>query len=53
MLPDGCTDLVWSSGELLVAGPDTAVRTLALTQILAAGDELFLRYTRTRPSSSD
>jgi Pyrimidine reductase, riboflavin biosynthesis len=45
--------LVGPGPERIVAGPDTAVRTLALTQILAAGDELFLRYTRTRPSSSD
>ncbi|GGW85737.1 helix-turn-helix domain-containing protein [Streptomyces noursei] len=23
VLPDGCTDLIWSAGRLLVAGPDT------------------------------
>ena len=30
----------------MVAGPATPVRALTLSQILAAGDELFLRYTR-------
>nr|WP_222723132.1 helix-turn-helix domain-containing protein [Actinomadura alba] len=24
VLPDGCIDLIWAGGELLVAGPDTA-----------------------------
>ncbi|MDN5861303.1 MAG: helix-turn-helix domain-containing protein [Pseudonocardia sp.] len=27
VLPDGCMDIVWSSGRLLVAGPDTAPDT--------------------------
>jgi riboflavin-specific deaminase-like protein len=30
----------------IIAGPPTTVRELTLAQILAAGDELFLRYTR-------
>jgi Pyrimidine reductase, riboflavin biosynthesis len=30
----------------IVAGPPTAVRELSLAHILAAGDEIFLRYTR-------
>lgn len=27
ILPDGCMDIVWADGELLVAGPDTAAQT--------------------------
>lgn len=26
ILPDGCMDIVWADGELLVAGPDTSVQ---------------------------
>lgn len=26
ILPDGCTDIIWSDGELLVAGPDTTAQ---------------------------
>lgn len=29
VLPDGCMDLVWHDGSLLVAGPDTAAYTVA------------------------
>jgi AraC-like DNA-binding protein len=29
VLPDGCMDLIWSDGRLLVAGPDTRVHTSA------------------------
>lgn len=29
LLPDGCLDLIWVGGALLVAGPDTAARVLA------------------------
>ncbi|MFB6440334.1 helix-turn-helix domain-containing protein [Streptomyces sp. NPDC056411] len=28
VLPDGCTDLIWSEGRLLVAGPDTGPQDL-------------------------
>ncbi|GIG38003.1 helix-turn-helix transcriptional regulator [Cellulomonas pakistanensis] len=35
VLPDGCMDLVWSGGRLLVAGPDTRAHTSAP---VAAGD---------------
>lgn len=38
--------LVGPGPSRMVAGPPTAVRELTLTQILAAGDELFLRYAR-------
>jgi riboflavin biosynthesis pyrimidine reductase len=38
--------LVGPGAGRIVAGPPTAVRELSLTQILAAGDELFLRYAR-------
>ncbi|UNO39995.1 helix-turn-helix transcriptional regulator [Streptomyces sp. MST-110588] len=27
VLPDGCTDLIWTGGRLLVAGPDTRAHT--------------------------
>jgi len=29
VLPDGCVDLLWSDGELMIAGPDTAAHTAA------------------------
>ncbi|WP_386443485.1 helix-turn-helix domain-containing protein [Streptomyces sp. NPDC058773] len=29
VLPDGCTDLIWSGGRLLVAGPDTGPQSVA------------------------
>jgi AraC-like DNA-binding protein len=29
ILPDGCLDLMWSDGQLLVAGPDTTAHELA------------------------
>jgi riboflavin biosynthesis pyrimidine reductase len=35
----------------IVAGYPSPVRSLALAQVLAAGDELFLHYTRPRPPS--
>lgn len=28
VLPDGCTDLIWSAGRLLVAGPDTGPQSV-------------------------
>ncbi|MGY4984199.1 helix-turn-helix domain-containing protein [Streptomyces nigrescens] len=28
VLPDGCTDLIWSGGRLLVAGPDTGPQSV-------------------------
>lgn len=28
ILPDGCMDLIWSDGRLLVAGPDTSAQVL-------------------------
>ena len=31
IVPDGCIDLIWEAGrELVIAGPDTAARTVAL-----------------------
>jgi AraC-like DNA-binding protein len=30
VLPDGCTDLMWVDGELLVAGPDTRAQLTAI-----------------------
>lgn len=27
VLPDGCVDLLWSDGQLMIAGPDTAAHT--------------------------
>jgi riboflavin-specific deaminase-like protein len=38
--------LVGPGAGRIVAGPPTAVRALALDQVLAAGDELLLRYVR-------
>ncbi|WP_370066088.1 helix-turn-helix domain-containing protein [Streptacidiphilus sp. MAP5-3] len=29
VLPDGCMDLIWMDGELLVAGPDTAAQVVS------------------------
>ena len=29
VLPDGCVDLLWSDGQLMIAGPDTAAHTSA------------------------
>ncbi len=31
VLPDGCVDLLWSDGQLMIAGPDTAAQTSADT----------------------
>jgi AraC-like DNA-binding protein len=31
VLPDGCTDLIWLDGELLVAGPDTVAKVGEVT----------------------
>jgi AraC-like DNA-binding protein len=28
ILPDGCIDLIWSQGQIFVAGPDTAARSV-------------------------
>lgn len=30
VVPDGCVDMVWSGGELTVAGPDTGARVVSL-----------------------
>ena len=30
VLPDGCTDLIWVGGALLVAGPDTRAQLAAV-----------------------
>jgi AraC-like DNA-binding protein len=30
ILPDGCLDLIWIDGRLLIAGPDTTARVVAL-----------------------
>jgi AraC-like DNA-binding protein len=41
ILPDGCLDLIWADGELLVAGPDTEAH---LTTSRRAGDYTGLRF---------
>ncbi len=35
VLPDGCMDLLWADGELLVAGPDTRAYVVASTATFA------------------
>ncbi len=47
VLPDGCTDLIWSMGSLFVAGPDTRVNpaTAYRGQTLVG-----LRFDRCPPS---
>lgn len=37
VLPDGCIDLVWSAGTLLVAGPDTGPAPVAASAEVAVG----------------
>jgi AraC-like DNA-binding protein len=32
VLPDGCTDLIWLDGDLLVAGPDTVAKVGGVTE---------------------
>ncbi|GAA4548021.1 helix-turn-helix transcriptional regulator [Amycolatopsis samaneae] len=32
VLPDGCVDILWRAGELLVAGPDTEARTVPASE---------------------
>jgi AraC-like DNA-binding protein len=46
VLPDGCLDLMWISGELVVAGPDT----VAYRSELAAGAEI--AAVRFRPGAA-
>src|SRR4051794_12799050 len=41
IVPDGCIDLIWSAGALLVAGPDTAGR---LVQTPAGVDYVAVRF---------
>src|SRR3954447_20804196 len=41
VLPDGCLDLIWFRGELLVAGPDTVAQLVPITP---GGRYLGLRF---------
>ncbi|MET7651027.1 helix-turn-helix domain-containing protein [Streptomyces sp. NPDC005486] len=41
VLPDGCMDLLWSEGRLLVAGPDTRAHALDGPPVPWAGIRLF------------
>ena len=41
VVPDGCVDLVWSSGELIVAGPDVSV---ALSSMPRDGNVVGIRF---------
>lgn len=37
VLPDGCVDLLWSDGQLMIAGPDTAAHPAGPTSAAPAG----------------